>query len=93
MESIIAPFPRRGCPPRTRWRRLLSENFPRRLYRQRWKVETVISVVKRKFGEILRSRTEPRQYRELLLLGVVYNVYRRVVLSFFVWIAPPAAPS
>ncbi len=93
VESIIAPFPRRGCPPRTRWRRLMSQNFPWRLYRQRWKVETVISVVKRKFGEILRSRTEPRQYRELLLLGIVYNVYRRAVRYFLALIVSPSCPT
>ena len=84
VQSIIAPFPRKGCPPRTPWRKRLARRFPRHVYRQRWLVETVISVVKRKFGDTVNARTEERQYRQLLLLGVVYNVHRRVVLILLV---------
>jgi len=93
VESIIAPFARHGCPPRTRWRRWMQKHFPHRLYRQRWKVETVISVVKRKFGDALRARTEQRQYRELLLLGVVYNVHRHAVSRFLIVLISPVGHS
>ena len=84
VESIIPPFARRGCPPSTRWRKRLARKFPRRVYRQRWLVETVISVVKRKFGDSVNARTEERQYRQLLLLGVVYNVHRTSFLALLV---------
>lgn len=77
VESIIGQFARHGCAPRTPWRKRLARRFPRRLYRKRWLVETVISVVKRKFGDVVNARSERRQYQQLLLLGVVYNVHRR----------------
>jgi hypothetical protein len=77
VESIIGQFARHGCAPRTLWRKRLARNFPRRVYRQRWLAETVISVVKRKLGDAVHARSARRQYRELLLLGVVYNVHRR----------------
>jgi len=84
IQSIIAPFARKGCPPRTPWRRRLARRFPRRVYGRRWLVETVISVVKRKFGDTLTARTESRQYRQLLLLGVVYNVHRRTFVAVLI---------
>ena len=77
VESIIGQFARHGCAPRTPWRKRLARRFPRRLYRKRWLVETVISVVKRKFGDVVNAHSERRQYQQLLLLGVVYNVHRR----------------
>jgi len=45
------------------------------LYGQRWKVETVNSVLKRKFGDTIRSRSRRLQYREPLLKALVYNLY------------------
>jgi hypothetical protein len=50
------------------------------LYGQRWKVETVISVIKRKFGDGVRSRGLRLARREVLAKGVAYNLHR----SFFV---------
>lgn len=52
-----------------------------RTYRQRWLVETLMSVVKRKWGEALRARSERMQRLEALVRGVVYNVHRLVVLG------------
>jgi transposase len=43
---------------------------------QRWKVETVISVIKRKTGDTLRSKQELRQQREVGLKALVYNLHR-----------------
>ncbi len=58
---------------------------PRRTYRQRWLVETLMSVVKRKWGESLAARRPamPRaqQRAQALLRGLVYNVYRLVGLG------------
>ena len=45
------------------------------LYGQRWKVETVHSVIKRKFGETIRSRSLRLQRREPLLKALVYNLH------------------
>ena len=46
------------------------------VYGQRWKVETVHSVMKRKFGDEIVSRRGVLQRREVLLLAVVYNLHR-----------------
>ena len=43
---------------------------------QRWKSETVHSVIKRKFGDTLRSRKHSLQRREPISKGLVYNVHR-----------------
>jgi hypothetical protein len=46
------------------------------LYGQRWKVETVISVIKRKFGDGVRSRRACLARREVVAKGLVYNLHR-----------------
>ncbi len=46
------------------------------LYGQRWKCETVHSVIKRKFGDTVRSRTLARQRREPLMKALIYNLHR-----------------
>lgn len=45
------------------------------LYGQRWKSETVNSVIKRKFGETLCSRSLRLQRREPLVKALVYNLH------------------
>jgi len=68
-----------------RQHRLLNEPgdpASRRDYRQRWKVETVMSVAKRRWGEALSARTDLTQRSQALLRGVVYNVNRLVLLGF-----------
>ena len=55
--------------------------FPRRKYGQRWIVETVHSVIKRKFGEALTARRPWQQVKQSLLRGLTYNLYRAVRLG------------
>jgi hypothetical protein len=45
-------------------------------YGQRWKTETVNSVIKRKFGQAIRSRKRSLQNREPIVKGLVYNIHR-----------------
>lgn len=45
------------------------------VYGQRWKAETVYSVIKRKFGDTVRSRKPSHQRRETALKGLVYNLH------------------
>jgi hypothetical protein len=52
-----------------------------RTYRQRWLAETLMSVVKRKWGEALPARLPAMQRAQALVRGLVYNVYRLVVLG------------
>ncbi len=54
----------------------------RRAYRQRWKAETVMSVVKRRWGEALSARLDETQEAQALLRGVVYNLNRLVRLDY-----------
>ncbi len=64
--------------------RLLNDSgdaVSKHAYRQRWKVETVMSVAKRRWGEALSARTDLMQRSQALLRGVVYNVNRLVLLD------------
>jgi hypothetical protein len=45
------------------------------LFGQRWKVETVNSVIKRKFGDTIRSRSLRLQRREAIVKALVYNIH------------------
>jgi hypothetical protein len=60
------------------YRKKLSKRFPERIYHRRSLVETVFSMIKRRFGSFLQSRSLAQQNREVGLLCVVYNVYRYV---------------
>jgi hypothetical protein len=46
------------------------------LFGQRWKVETVNSVIKRMFGSAIRSRSVRLQNREAIVKALVYNIHR-----------------
>lgn len=46
------------------------------LFGQRWKTETVNSVIKRKFGDTIRSRKVHLQLREPIIKAMVYNIHR-----------------
>jgi len=46
------------------------------LFGQRWKSETVISVIKRKFGDTIRSRLTSLQNREPAIKGLIYDIHR-----------------
>jgi len=60
------------------YRRSLADGYDERLYHRRSLVETVFSVMKRRFGSSVNSRLLPMQNKEAALLAVVYNVYRYV---------------
>lgn len=55
----------------------------RRDYGRRWKVETLMSVLKRKWGGSLTARHPATQQLQALLRGVVYNLHRLTVLGIF----------
>jgi hypothetical protein len=83
LESIIPPVtgrPSRGVTTRP-YRRQLQLAFPRQAYGQRWKVETFISVVKRRFGGAVTARRYWQQVKQTLLRGVTYNLHRAVQLG------------
>jgi IS5 family transposase len=51
------------------------------LYHRRSLVETVISVIKRKYGSAVSSRVWWRQFRELVAICLVYNMERALKLG------------
>ncbi len=80
ITSIIPPS---ICLPTTKppsgfYRRLMRSYFerPRELcrYGQRWQVETVMSMIKRRLGETLSARSYRRQCRAMLLKVIAHNV-------------------
>jgi IS5 family transposase len=48
----------------------------RKAYKHRAKAENIISVIKRKFGEHVSSRSWPALRKEVILLAIAYNVHR-----------------
>jgi hypothetical protein len=95
VESLIPAHNRRGTraktPYRPKMQRLLGvpgtkrhgTRRARRDYGQRWKAETLMSVIKRKWGECLSVRDSLMQQLQALLRGVVYNLHRLTVLGLF----------
>jgi hypothetical protein len=89
VESVIPAKKRRSVRviATTPYRRLMVDALGspgdlslRSAYAQRWRVETRVSVVKRKWGEALSARSEATQRIQALLRGLVYNLYRLVLL-------------
>jgi Transposase DDE domain len=95
VESLIPARNRRGTRAQTPYRRKMqrllgvpqtSKRGTRRAcrdYGQRWKAETLMSVIKRKWGECLSARIDSMQRLQALLRGVVYNLHRLTVLALF----------
>jgi len=67
------------------YRRRIAQSFDDEKYHQRNKIETVFSVLKRKFGESLKARKFRLQVKEIKIKVILYNL-SRVMKSFFVLI-------
>ena len=65
------------------YRKQMKRRFYKQLYCQRNKNETILSVIKRMFGEHIRSRLVRMQNRELMFRVIAYNMHRLTV--FMVW--------
>jgi len=80
VRSIIPPKIGRPSdkPPRGRYRRLMRQRFARRadqkLYGQRSQSETVNSMMKRNFGDALRSIKPKRRTQEMLLRSLTHDL-------------------
>lgn len=60
--------------PMTKYRRQMKRRFPRRVYGQRWQVESAFSRHKRLLGSALRARHWPAQQAEMLLRVLTHNL-------------------
>jgi hypothetical protein len=95
IRTVIPP--RRGRPtvkpPAGYWRRRMKQGFDRykSKYGQRWQVETVNSMLKRRLGSALRARKYHTQCLETILRAITHNImiihvqvfYRAVLTPFF----------
>jgi Transposase DDE domain len=80
LESIMPSVtgrPSRGMTTRP-YRRQRQLAFPCQVYGQRWRVETLISVVKRRFGGAVTARRYWQQVKQTLRRGIADNLYRAV---------------
>ena len=59
-----------------RYRKQMKRGYSKTLYHHRNKDETIISVIKRLFGEHVTSRSVKTQNRELSLRCIAYNMHR-----------------
>ena len=62
------------------YRRRMGKSFDPEKYHQRNKVETVFSVLKRKFGESLKARKYRLQVKEIKIKVILYNLSRMISL-------------
>jgi hypothetical protein len=65
------------------YRRELSRAFDLTLYHRRNLVETVFSVLKRKFGESMKARKFQSQIKELKIKLILYNI-SKIILAIFI---------
>lgn len=78
-RDLIPPIRRGGnliAPERKARADLVAQARLDGAYGQRWKTETVHSVIKRKFGDAICSVLKERQNREPIIKAVVYNLHR-----------------
>ena len=74
-ESIIALNKRRSRKwPKSPYRRLMKERFPKNIYNQRWHVESAISQNKRVLGSALRACSEHSRERECFLRILTHDL-------------------
>ncbi|HEY4527139.1 MAG TPA: transposase [Candidatus Paceibacterota bacterium] len=60
--------------PSGKYRRQMALHFDKKRYGQRWMVETLNSILKKRLGSFLRARTYRSQMREIMLRLFTFNV-------------------
>ena len=68
-----------------KYRKKMKRGYNKLLYNQRNKDETIISVIKRLFGEHIQSRLIRMQNRELIFRCIAYNLHRLIKLIIVGW--------
>jgi len=67
-----------------RYRKQMKRGYFKLLYNQRNKNETIVSVIKRLFGEHIRSRLVRTQNRELSFRCMAYNAYKLTNITLII---------
>ena len=78
-DSIVPLRERKRKRINGKYRRQLNKEFDKIKYNRRNIVETIISVVKRKFGEIIRARRVRNQVKEVKVKLIVYNINKKII--------------
>lgn len=60
--------------PTGKYRKIMAMKFNRKLYGQRWQVETVNSMIKRNLGSFMRARSYWSQCREIMFRLFTHNI-------------------
>jgi len=68
------------------YRRRIAESFADEKCHQRNKVETVFSVLKRKFGDSLKAQKLRLQVKEIKIKVILYNLLRRISTVLFLFL-------
>jgi len=76
VRSIIPPLIGRQTTklPTGYYRRLMRTRFAKKTYGQRWQVETVYSMIKRRQGDSLSAHTVHSQNRVMRLMVIAHNI-------------------
>jgi hypothetical protein len=76
VHSIIPPKGGRLTTNKTcqKYRRQMQTHFARKTFGQRWQVETILSMFKRRFDDVLSARSYWAQNREMMLLVLTHNL-------------------
>ena len=76
IRSTVIPINERraNAPPSGHYRPQMARRFHRRIYGQRWQVESAISQNKRILGPAVRARNDQSQARECLLRVLTHNL-------------------
>lgn len=76
IRSLIPPKSGRPTtkPATGHYRRLMQTRFDQPRYGQRWQVETVMSMIKRRLGPATSGRTYWSRRRDLLLITLTHNI-------------------
>jgi len=77
-RSVIPPTKiRKNTTPKKPFRRKMGKLFRTgspKIYKKRWQIETVFSMIKRNLSPALTARTKSSQNRELSLLAITHNI-------------------
>jgi hypothetical protein len=60
--------------PTGKYRKIMALHFNKKVYGQRWMIETLNSMLKKRLGSFLRARTYWSQMREIMLRLFTFNV-------------------
>ena len=76
IRSLIPPKHGRPTdkPATGRYRRLMQTRFDKTRYGQRWQVETVVSMIKRRLGSATTGRSYWSRRRDLMLIVLTHNI-------------------